>query len=155
MLARGSAMLARVKWLLVMLMTMVGWSPCQADQAIQWQGYDIHYTTLSSRLIPADVAKLHGIIRADNRMVTNLSIRKTSKTGEKGDPVTASIHGTATNLLNQQSVLDFTEVLEPNAIYYLANQLVDERDTLRYSISIQPQSSEATYLLEFVRDYDQ
>ena len=155
MLARGSAMLARVQWLLVMLMTMVGWSPCQADQAIQWQGDDIHYPTLSSRLIPADVAKLHGIIRADNRMVTNLSIRKTSKTGEKGDPVTASIHGTATNLLNQQSVLDFTEVLEPNAIYYLANQLVDERDTLRYSISIQPQSSEATYLLEFVRDYYQ
>jgi hypothetical protein len=45
--------------------------------------------------------------------------------------------------------------LEPNAIYYLANQLVDERDTLRYSISIQPQGSEATYLLEFGRDYYQ
>ena len=148
-------MLARVQWLPVMLMTMVGWNPCLADPPIQWQGYDIHYTILSSRLIPAEVAKLHGIIRADNRMVTNLSIRKTSKTGEKGDPVTASIHGTATNLLNQQSVLDFTEVLEPNAIYYLANQLVDERDTLRYSISIQPQSSEATYLLEFGRNYYQ
>jgi hypothetical protein len=128
-------MLTRSQWLFVLL-TVASWNHCQADQPIQWQGYDIHYTTLSSRLIPAEVAKLHGIIRADNRMVTN-------------------IHGTVTNLLNQQSVLDFTEVLEPNAIYYLANQLVDERDTLRYSISIQPQGSETTYLLEFGRDYYQ
>ena len=152
-------MLTRSQWLFVLL-TVASWNHCQADQPIQWQGYDIHYTTLSSRLIPAEVAKLHGIIRADNRMVTNIAIRQTSETSdetddEKGEPVTANIHGTVTNLLNQQSVLDFTEVLEPNAIYYLANQLVDERDTLRYSISIQPQSSEATYLLEFGRDYYQ
>jgi len=140
-----SVMLAPKYWLLLFILTHChyGW----AEQAIQWQEFDIHYTTLSSRLIPANVAKLHGITRADNRMVTNISIRK------QGQPVMASVQGTVTNLLNQQSVLDFTQVLEPNAVYYLANQLVDEKDTLRYAISIQPKASDSTYLLEFVRNY--
>lgn len=124
-----------------------------ADQFISWQGYEIHYTTFSSRLIPPEVAAVHQIPRADNRLVTNISVRR------DGQPVAAKLHGTVTNLLNQQSILVFTEVLESDAIYYLANQLVDERDTLRYVINITPagadNSAENAYKLAFTRDFYQ
>jgi len=135
--------------LLIQLCLQLLGQTCQADQFIQWHGYDIHYTTLSSRLIPADVAKSHGITRADNRVVTNISIRK------NGQPVRAKIRGTATNLLNQQQNLAFTEVMEQDAIYYLANQLVDVRDTLRFAVSILPEGTDEAYELAFVRDYYQ
>jgi hypothetical protein len=122
---------------------------CQADQFIQWQGYEIHYTTLSSRLIPADVAASHGITRSDNRVVTNISIRK------DGLPIRANIRGTATNLLNQRQNLAFTEVMEQDAIYYLANQIVDVRDTLRFVLFILPEGTSEAYELAFVRDFYQ
>lgn len=120
-----------------------------AAQFIEWQGHEIHYTSFSSMLIPAETAALHDIKRAKNRIVTNISLRR------DGKPVAAQVSGTATNLLNQQSQLDFTEVTEQTAIYYLANQLVSERDTLRLSIRIQPQGLDEAYLLEYVRDYYQ
>jgi hypothetical protein len=81
--------------LLVQLLGQLLGQTCQADQFIKWQGYEIHYTTLSSRLIPADVAASHGITRSDNRIVTNVSIRR------DGLPIKATIRGTATNLLNK------------------------------------------------------
>jgi hypothetical protein len=133
----------------VLLLTQQLGQTCQADQYVQWQGYEIHYTTLSSRLIPADVAASHDIIRADNRIVTNISIRK------DGLPIRASIRGTATNLLNQRQNLAFTEVMEQDAIYYLANQLVDVRDTLRFVLFVLPEGTNEPYELAFVRDYYQ
>ena len=135
--------------LLVQLLGQLLGQTCQADQFIKWQGYEIHYTTLSSRLIPADVAASHGITRSDNRIVTNVSIRR------DGLPIKATIRGTATNLLNQRQILAFTEVMEQDAIYYLANQLVDVRDTLRFVLFILPEDADETYELAFVRDYYQ
>ena len=143
----------RVMQLLLLLLACTGTANARADQFISWQGFEIHYTTFSSRLIPPAVAAVHQIPRADNRLVTNISVRR------DGQPVAAKLQGTVTNLLNQQSIMEFTEVLEADAIYYLANQLVDERDTLRYSISIVPAGAadrtEDEYKLVFSRDFYQ
>lgn len=120
---------------------------CVSGEPVRWNGYDIYYTTFRSTLVPADVARLHGINRSDNRILTNITVRR------EGEPVRARVTGRVSNLLNQMSSLDFAEVIEEAAIYYLANQLVDERDTLRYTIDIRPQGSEDTFELEFVRQY--
>ena len=118
-----------------------------AAETIQWQGYDIHYTTFSSLLIPPEVAAQHNISRSKNRIVTNISILK------QGEPQRADITGHNANLLNQLYTMDFVEVKEATAIYYLANQLIDERDTLRFEIEIKPLGSEETYPLKFMRQY--
>ena len=130
-------------WLLGCLVLASGVSA----ETVQWQGYDIHYTTFSSLLIPQEVAAAHNIARAKNRIVTNISILK------DGEPQTASITGRNSNLLNQLYTMDFTEVNESTAIYYLANQLIDERDTIRFDIEIQPVASEESYNLKFMRQY--
>jgi hypothetical protein len=118
-----------------------------AAETIQWQGFDIHYTTFSSMLIPPEVAASHNIARAKNRIVTNISILK------DGEPQTATVTGRNSNLLNQLYTMEFTEVVESSAVYYLANQLIDERDTLRFEISISPHAVDDTYTLEFMRTY--
>jgi hypothetical protein len=118
-----------------------------AAETIQWQGFDIHYTTFSSMLIPPEVAASHNIARANNRIVTNISILK------NGEPQTATITGRNSNLLNQLYTMQFTEVVESSAVYYLSNQLIDERDTLRFEIQISPSAIDDTYTLEFMRTY--
>ena len=115
----------------------------------QWQGYDIHYTTLNSMLIPSDVAKAHNITRSKSRIVTNITVRKNDTA------VAAKIEGTSTNLLNQLFTLDFQEVKEPGAIYYLSNQIIDERDMIRFKITIAPNDHGEVYLLKFNRNYFQ
>lgn len=114
---------------------------------VEWRGYDIHYTTFSSTLIPQEVAAAHNIVRSEYRIVTNVSILK------DGSPVRATVTGNNSNLLNQLFAMTFDEVTEKNAIYYLANQLIDERDTLRFNINVQPTGENEAYELKFIRQY--
>ena len=116
-------------------------------ETVKWRGYDIHYTTFSSTLIPQEVAAAHNIVRSEYRIVTNVSILK------DGEPVKAKVTGRNTNLLNQLFTMEFDEVTEKTAIYYLANQLIDERDTLRFTINVLPVGETNAFELKFIRQY--
>ena len=118
-----------------------------ADQVVNWSGYEIHYSSFSSLIIPNEVARSHGITRARGRIITNISVR------QDGQSVEAIVTGTARNLLNQILPLKFSEVREQGAIYYLANQIIDEKDTIRFNITVQPANSELDYNLKFIRRY--
>jgi Domain of unknown function (DUF4426) len=118
-----------------------------ADQFITWSGYEIHYSSFSSLIIPEDVAEAHGITRARGRIVTNISIK------QDGESVEAIVTGTAENLLNQVLTMDFSEVKEQGAIYYLANQVIGEKDTINFSIVVQPANQANHYELHFMRRY--
>jgi hypothetical protein len=118
-----------------------------ADQFETWYGYEIHYATFSSLIIPSQVAEAHGIVRSKNRIVTNLSVRR------DGGSVRADVSGTSTNLLEQVTHMNFTEVVEQDAVYYLANQVINERDTIRFSINVKPEQINKTYNLKFTRQY--
>lgn len=122
-------------------------SQAYCQQMQNWKGYNIHYSTFSSTLVPVNVAKAHNIVRGNNRLITNVSIRK------EAQPVRAEIHGTAQNLLNQEVALTFIEVKEQQAIYYLSTQIVNEKDTISFRIFIKPESEIDTYELEFIRQY--
>ena len=98
-------------------------------------------------LIPKEVAAAHNIVRAKNRIVTNISIVK------DGQPQTAIVEGHNTNLLNQLYTMQFEEVKETTAIYYLSNQLIDERDTIRFNLAITPDGEDDSFQLKFIRQY--
>lgn len=119
---------------------------CLGDM-VEWQGYEIHYTSLSSMLIPPAVAKAHNIVRSKRRIVTNITIRKDN------NAVKAIVTGNTRNLFGQIFTMHFDQVEEPSAIYYLSNQIIDERDTLYFEINISPSGSDPSYILEFRRQY--
>lgn len=131
---------------LLLVAAMLAALPALAEK-VEWRGYTIYYTTFRSTLVPPDVAALHDITRDDDRILTNITVRR------DGEPYRAKVSGTVSNLLNQMSELRFSEVIEEAAIYYLANQLVDERDTLRYRLSIKPEGEDDSLELEFTRRY--
>ncbi len=116
-------------------------------QYLDHDGYRIHYTTFSSIIIPPDVAELHNIVRAQNRVVLNVSAIREDM------PAALTIKGTVTNLLNQQFDLEFQEVTESEAIYYLASHLAIEQDVLRFSLLVELASGEVLPI-KFLRRYD-
>ena len=118
-----------------------------ASERLDAGAHTIYATALSSMLIPADVARLHGIVRAANRIVVNV----TELTNDH--PSRASVKGTGTNLLGQRTSLDFAEVREQDAIYYLASLVTGEKDTLTFELEITPSGSEEPSLMRFERSY--
>ena len=114
---------------------------------VEHDGYRIHYTTFSSMLIPPEVAALHGIVRAENRILLNVSAIR------DGQPVSLGITGTVVNLLNQRYELVFREVTESDAIYYLATHLAPEQDILRFNLKVRLSTGDAVPI-SFLRRYD-
>ena len=135
------------RWLLTCTLLLLFHWPVSAEQRVIRGPYEIHYTAISSTLIPASVAAKHGLVRSGNRIITNIAIRT------QDISVAATITGTAENILNQLHPLDFLEVIEHDTIYYLAEQIINEKDLIRYNIQIHPVGSEETYELAFQRQY--
>ena len=119
---------------------------CSAE--IQQNGdYDIHYAVFPSRIIPPEVALAHNLVRADNKIIVNVSV----KTGEQ--TTKAKLSGFVINLLEQVIELEFMEVNEGNAIYYLATHTSQAEDTLRFNLLITPPDSEP-FPITFMQRYD-
>lgn len=118
-----------------------------AEQKIQVGEFEIHYTAFPSLLVPADTADLHGLTRAENRLLLNLSVRRA------GEPVPAGVTGQVVNILNQAQPLTFFEVSEQTAIYYLAEVVNQEKDWLRFTLEIEFSKDHPPYVLEFNRQY--
>jgi len=132
--------------IIITLLSILTSSMCAAD-VVHWRGFEIHYTTFNSTLIPSDVARAHDIVRSKHRIITNITVRR------DGMPVRATLTGTTRNLLSQLVTLDFAEVSEAGAVYYLANLVVDERDMLIFKINIKPENHTDEFHLEFTRKY--
>lgn len=122
--------------------------PALAEQSITCKGHDIHYTTFTSTLIPPEVAAANDIIRSKDRIIVNITITKND------GAVHAEIEGRVINLLDQRFDLDFREVTESDAVYYLASHVVNETETLRFDLDIRPEGEAESCRLEFVRRWN-
>jgi len=119
---------------------------CSAETKQQGD-FEIHYTVFPSTIIPADVAQAHQISRAKNQIVVNVSLLKDN------EPAKAQLQGQVTNLLEQVIDLNFVEVNESNAIYYLASHRALPDDILRFNLTVTPAGAESIPV-SFLRRYD-
>ena len=108
---------------------------------------DIHYSVFPSTIIPAEVARAHAITRADNRIIVNVSLK------ENELPAKAQLKGQVINLLDQVVTLDFVEVRESDAVYYLATHISLPEDILRFNLLVTPFHNEPVQIT-FMRRYD-
>jgi hypothetical protein len=118
-------------------------SSASAAQFKTFGADEVHYIVVPTEFIKADVAAEYGIVRGPNRAFVNISVLLGGQ-----EPVRATVTGSASNLLGQRSELDFREVTEGDAIYYIAQFKHSREDQLRFTIQIQLPDRPA-YDLEF------
>ena len=130
-------------------LALLAFSPPDASgsEKLEAGEHTIYATALSSLLIPPEVAQLHGIVRSAQRIVINVTVLRDSQ------PATATVTGSGTNLLGQQKKLDFAEIREQTAIYYLASLITNEKDRVRFELDVLPDGASETSSLEFERSY--
>lgn len=101
-----------------------------AGQKITSGTLDIHYVVFNSNFLQPSVATAVGIERSGKLALLNVSLVRNGQ-GEKGQ-----VSGTVTNLLGQIRQLEFKEIDEQTAVYYIAPIKLDSREVLKFDLRI-------------------
>lgn len=125
--------------------------PTLAEQKQIFGEYEVHYSVFPSSFIPQETAAVHNITRASNRMVLNISLRRSTPDDELNETVAvaAQVTGSRHDLMRPID-LNFREVTEPGAIYYLADFLAINEELSRFNIKVTLDSGKELDL-EFVK----
>ena len=115
-----------------------------AENSTSIPGYTIHHNAiLTSDLLP-DVAKSYNIRRSTNRAMLNVSIIK-EVAGTTGEPVTAKVSATGKNTRGQIRNIPLREIKETGAVYYIGDFLVENQETVEFTIEVTPTGESKTH----------
>jgi hypothetical protein len=119
-----------------------------AENSKEFGDYVVHYNAFRSDTISPEVAKQHGLARANNRVLINIALLK-KVLNTTGKPTAAKVSGHASNLTGQLKQLEFKEITEGNAIYYLAETKISDGEFLKFDLKIVPEGETRAARLEF------
>lgn len=108
-----------------------------AEQKVRYKEYDIHYIVLNTKTISPEIAKQYDLTRSGKRAFINISLLDIRK-DDIGTPVLAKVEGHFLNMIGQRVELEFREIEEGSGIYYIDDFGIDNRETLRFQIEVQP-----------------
>lgn len=145
--------------LLLLLFALLPWAPARAEQKIDFPDWEVHWVVLNTLALEPDVAAEYGLVRAGDRALVNLSLRrKVPGGGTVAHP--ASVSGEVENLVGQIDGLDLREIREErfvrddgtegwNAIYYLGTVRYTDQDVLRFRFEVRPFGERRTLPVRF------
>ena len=105
--------------------------------SVQSGEFTVHYNALGTTQIPPEVAQRSGITRSANRALVNIAVRRGR--AAESVAVAATVEASATNMAGQRQTLQLREVREGDAIYYLGEARIDDRDTLSFEVTATPE----------------
>jgi len=136
-----------LKALFILLVSLISLN-AYAENSKEFGDYVIHYNAFRSDTISPEVAKQHNLPRANNRVLINISILK-KVLNTTGKPTNSKVTGHASNLTGQLKQLEFKEITEGNAIYYLAETKISDGEFLKFDIKIIPEGEKRPARLRF------
>ncbi len=119
-----------------------------AENSREFGDYVIHYNAFRSDTISPEVAKQYGLARASNRVLINIAVLK-KVLNTTGKPTSSKVTGHASNLTGQLKQLEFKEITEGTAIYYLAETKISDGEFLKFDIKIIPEGETRAARLHF------
>ncbi|MEY8251514.1 MAG: DUF4426 domain-containing protein, partial [Colwellia sp.] len=123
-----------IKLLIVFSLSLFMMSNVSAENMKKLGSMNVHYMAIGSTFFTPEIAKVYGITRSRYNGLINISVLDNS---QKNTPaISVSIMGKAKNNLGQFKKLDFKEVKEGDAIYYLAQVSYSNEETLHFDIMI-------------------
>lgn len=112
--------------------------------------YTVHYNVFNSTDIPAKVAEAYKLVRGKDRALLNISLTKTEN-GKTSLGLPAQISGNTKNLMQQQQALNFIEIKEGNATYYIAPFVFNNEEVLHFDIKVSEDVSSKPMTINFNR----
>ncbi|MDQ2076594.1 DUF4426 domain-containing protein [Marinimicrobium sp. ABcell2] len=133
-----------------LLMLLFSLSAIAQTGSQQFGDYTVQYSVFNSTFIEPDIAETYGLVRAADRTLINVSVTK-SENGASTLGLPAEVRGTAANLLQQQQQLDFKEMSDGQATYYIATLRHSHEETFNITLQVQPEPERAPFEMKFSR----
>lgn len=119
-------------------------APAWAERMQRLGRFEAHYSLIPTLMLSPAVAGDYGIARGRDRALLNVSIL-----APDGKPVQATVTGVVRDLLGQPNPIGFREVLEADAVYYLAEIRHADQEVLRFTIEVQtPDGAEHSFAFQ-------
>lgn len=109
----------------------------------------VHFSAQSTDQLSPQIARAHGIVRSKNRAMLTISILEEGTTTS----VAADISVRTVNLAGQLKNVTMRKIEEQDAIYYIGETGVANRETLIFDISITPEGMSEPSELRFTREF--
>jgi len=123
-----------MKFLLAITISFFAIAYASAENMKKLGSMNVHYMAIGSTFFTPEIAKVYGITRSRYNGLINISVLDNTKAGNPAK--TVSISGKAKNNLGQFKTIEFTEVKEGNAIYYLAQIKYSNEETMHFTLAI-------------------
>lgn len=109
----------------------------------------VHFSAQSTDQLPPEVARAYSIVRSKNRAMLNVSVLRK----DDGTPVVANVTVKTVNLTGQLKNVTMRQINEGDAIYYIGEVAIANRETLVFDISVTPEGSNIASDVRFKRQF--
>jgi hypothetical protein len=109
----------------------------------------VHFSAQSTDQLPPEVARAYNIVRSKNRAMLNVTVLSKSDNAA----VTADVKVKTVNLTGQLKNVTMRQVDEQDAVYYIGEVAVANRETLIFDISVKPTGTERYSDVRFKRQF--
>lgn len=111
--------------------------------------HDVHFSAQSTDQLPPEVARAYNIVRSPNRAMLNVSIIESAT----GTPVAGTVTVKTVNLTGQLKNVVMRKIEEQDAIYYIGETPVANRETLVFDITVTPEGASEASDIRFKRQF--
>jgi len=132
---------------IVVCATLFSFSVLALENQKDFDDYSVHFNVFNSTFVPDHIAAQHKIKRSKYESLINVSLSPLGKYGA----LPATIKGTVTNLLQQQKTLEFIEISEGDATYYLAPIRINGEETVHIELELTPKDSDNKLKVKFTQ----
>ncbi len=109
----------------------------------------VHFSAQSTDQLPPDVARNYNIVRSKNRAMLTVSVLQAAD----NKSVTADVPVKTVNLTGQLKNVTMRQVNDGEAIYYIGEVTIANRETLIFDISVTPEGVEKPSEVRFKRQF--
>jgi hypothetical protein len=109
----------------------------------------VHFSAQSTNNLSPEVARQYGIVRSNSRAMLNVSvIRK-----DTGAAASADVQVRAVNLAGQLKNITMRRLEIQEAIYYIGETGIANRETLVFTINVTPEGASEASEVRFTREF--
>ena len=116
-------------------------------ESLRFGDFELHYSVVNSTFIDPSVASQYQIVRARDRAFLNIAIRR-ELPGGGDEAVSARVEGRTWDLFQNQ-FLEFRQIREGSAIYYIADFEFSDGELRFFDLQLLPEGAERSRQLKF------
>ena len=131
---------------------LVSQLPVMAENSTQAGQYTIHHNAFTADTLNPDVARAYGFQRSKYRGLLNVSVIK-EQAGTTGTSTPAAVDVDIVNLTGQKSRIPMREIKDKDAVYYMGEFPVYNRQTINFEIKVKPQGEAESHSLKMSQEF--